>query len=497
MMKTKQWIGIGTSLLLLIGCSTDEKMDTPASLPEVTAYPISCSVHQASGMAESRALIDGATQAERDAALQAACTPGTGGEAVAIYGSYTVGSGAATTVFNNTTLVYDASVGTNDETNRISWNYANEQYWTKEATYDFRACYPQNALSGSSTALSGTYNTLTQQKDLMVAYTQVNTATYNLSQPVSLQMNHALAAVKLVVKSADNTEQELKSLSLSGIFTQGTFAHTSTTAPQIADWTALTGNGSYNYEGTMSFGNTEKTVTGYTAASPLGSYADDGFILMIPQEDCQPVLNLETDFKRYTDISLGEVDFEPGKKYTYTITINATGYTVTLQLDVKDWNLYDEDIQFTEELTIAADGQMTWNQSNPNVTANAADPSLLYINGCTDLASALVFNFQIDTPIGADWYASFEGDKDAFAFIDEEGNPLVNSNGISSANGKVGEPATLRIITVQQDVAEMKTVTLRIVVRTMDGRTIVAHEELMPINNKEYYTIRQNLTIVG
>ena len=493
-MTKKQYIGWGVCLWLMAACSGDEKMDSPSPQPEVTSYPISCSVRQVNSMQGTRALI------ETDAALQAACA-GTSKDAIAIWGTYTLdGSNTPTTVFTDKALFYDASVGTNDETNQISWNYADEQYWVKDAAYTFRACYPQGVLTGSAVGISGTYNTLTTQKDLMVTSVQVNTATYDMSQPVPLEMNHALAAVKFVVKSADNTELTLQSLSLSGLKTQGTFTHNSTMTPALADWTNLSGTGSYGWTGSLPFNNdaTEDVVRSYIGTSPLTTYAEDGFVLVIPQAGCTPLLTLQTNQKTYTNVSLhtGTTTYEPGKKYTYTITVNAADYKLSLTLDVQPWNLYEEEIEFTEELTIASDGQMKW-AANPNVTVNAADRSILYINGCTDLASALVFNFQIDTPVGATWYASFEGDKDAFAFIDEEGNTLLNANGISSTSGNVGEPATLRVITVQQDVTEMKTVTLRIVVRTMDGRTIVAHEELMPIADKQYYTIRQNLTIVG
>lgn len=353
MMKTKQWIGIGTSLLLLIGCSTDEKMDTPASLPEVTAYPISCSVHQASGMAESRALIDGATQAERDAALQAACTPGTGGEAVAIYGSYTVGSGTATTVFNNTTLVYDASVGTNDETNRISWNYANEQYWTKEATYDFRACYPQGLLTGSPASLSGTYNTLTQQKDLMVAYTQVNTLTTPsaMGTPVPLEMHHALAAVSFKVQSEDGSDMTLASLSLNDLYTVGTFTYDYTGAtptPLWTDWSNRHTRTSYEWSGNLAFNN-ETLVTHYSATG-LGTYATDGYILVIPQT-CRPTLDLSTTKKTYNTASLHTVEgvtYEPGKKYTYTITVSPAEQLI-VTLSIKPWNNLNSSYDFSFE----------------------------------------------------------------------------------------------------------------------------------------------------
>lgn len=353
-MNTKQWIGLGASLLLMTSCGNDNEMDIPTSYPEATAFPISCSAHAASAASNSRTLIDGDTQAERDAALQAACTPGTGGDAIAIYGSYTPNSGGdATTVFDNTALVYDASVGTNDETNRINWNYANEQYWTKEATYDFRACYPQGLLTGSPASLSGTYNTLTQQKDLMVAYTQVNTLTTPsaMGTPVPLEMHHALAAVSFKVQSEDGSDMTLASLSLNDLYTVGTFTYDYTGAtptPLWTDWSNRHTRTSYEWSGNLAFNN-ETLVTHYSATG-LGTYATDGYILVIPQT-CRPTLDLSTTKKTYNTASLHTaegVTYEPGKKYTYTITVSPAEQLI-VTLSIKPWNNLNSSYDFSFE----------------------------------------------------------------------------------------------------------------------------------------------------
>lgn len=341
MMKTKQWIGLGTSLLLMIGCSTDEKMDTPASQPEVTAYPITCSVHQTGSMPQSRALIDGANQAERDAALQTACTPGIGGEAIAIYGNYTMEGGAATTVFTNTSLVYDASVGTNDETNQINWNYNGEQFWVKDAVYTFRACYPQETFTGSTTSVEVTdYNTLSTQKDLMTAYAQVDTKTNPtaMQDPVTLNMNHALAAVCFIVKSGDKdgSDMELASLTFKGLYSVGSFIYNSNAAPKMADWMNRKDIADYKWtKGGLTF-KAETLVKGFSSTT-LPTYAEDGYILVIPQDYRSPQIDLKTTERTYTGVSLGNnVTYEPGKKYTYVITVSPNQLKVTLS--IKAWH---------------------------------------------------------------------------------------------------------------------------------------------------------------
>lgn len=206
-------------------------------------------------------------------------------------------------------------------------------------------------------------------------------------------------------------------------------------------------------------------------------------------------------FRQYTNGKVeGDTPFDVVRNhwYQYNITAINNGEDLALTLEVQDWDVFSEEIEFTEDVTISNSGRMTYAE-NVNVKENTDDASILYINGCIDAETALEFNFKIDTPSGATWYASFEGDKDAFAFIDEDENRLIDANGNSSVTGNVGEEATLRIITTEANVSEMKSVTLRIVVITMDRRTIVVNDKLMPdeLNESSYYTIRQNLEVAN
>lgn len=332
-MTKKQYIGWGICLWLMAACSGDEKMDPPSPQPEVTSYPISCSVRQVNSMQGTRALI------ETDDALQTACA-GTSKDAIAIWGDYTL-NGNTTTVFTDKALVYDASVGTNDETNQISWNYADEQHWVKDAAYTFRACYPQGALTGSATGISGTYNTLTTQKDLMVASVQVDTQTTPeaMQSPVSLEMNHALAAVGFKVKSEDGSDMTLKSLAFKGLYTVGTFGYSSDAAPTVSDWINRKDIAGYEWTKAGLAFNAETQVTGFSSTE-LATYAEDGYILVVPQEHRNPLIDLATTQREYTDVSLGNnVAYEPGKKYTYVITVSPNQLKVTLS--IKAWNKLD------------------------------------------------------------------------------------------------------------------------------------------------------------
>lgn len=196
--------------------------------------------------------------------------------------------------------------------------------------------------------------------------------------------------------------------------------------------------------------------------------------------------------------------------YEYTITKLNTGKELALTLNVKNWDLVTEDVSFTNEVTVSQ--KMSW--SGTYLSPSPEDESILYIDGSHTVSDAVQSSFKIDTPTGATWYASFEGDKDAFSFLVEtteddadrlEETTTRSEDGVvsivywkkvTSVTGEVGEEATLRIITNSAEVSDNKSVSLKIVVLTMDGRTIMVNDLLMPeaLKEKDYYQIRQNLS---
>lgn len=199
--------------------------------------------------------------------------------------------------------------------------------------------------------------------------------------------------------------------------------------------------------------------------------------------------------------------------YHYTINKVESGKPVELTLTVKPWDVVTESIQFTDEVSVNEGDKMIW--SGTKVKPGISDPSSIFIDGASSPADAAVATFKINTPVGATWYASMEGDKDAFSFIVETtsgdsnklpGTTQKTENGVTttvywkkvtSVTGNVGEPSVLRIITNAPTVSENKAVSLKIAVITLDGRTIMANAELMPteLSSKEYFMIRQNLTL--
>ena len=220
-------------------------------------------------------------------------------------------------------------------------------------------------------------------------------------------------------------------------------------------------------------------------------------------------------FRPYTDGAPNGDPYNIVRNHYYEYTINKveSGKPVELTLTVKPWDVVTESIQFTDEVSVNEGDKMIW--SGTKVKPGISDPSSIFIDGASSPADAAVATFKINTPVGATWYASMEGDKDAFSFIVETtsddsnklpGTTQKTENGVTttvywkkvtSVTGNVGEPSVLRIITNAPTVSENKAVSLKIAVITLDGRTIMANAELMPteLSSKEYFMIRQNLTL--
>ena len=229
----------------------------------------------------------------------------------------------------------------------------------------------------------------------------------------------------------------------------------------------------------------------YIIYVPEHVYSNDDLILVRVKKKIEGTENEYKDILKkdntFPSFTMNITNLVRNHLYRYNIIKINDGASLELSCQVQPWDVDEETIQFTDEVSISK--KMTWTGSN--ITANTTDASILYINGSVDSNTAATVKFQIDTPVGATWYASFEGDKEAFAFLDSDGNE------VTSVSGEVGELATLRVVTTEEHVSEMKSVSLKIVVRTMDGRTIMVNKELMPqsLTDKDFYQIRQNLTV--
>ena len=178
-------------------------------------------------------------------------------------------------------------------------------------------------------------------------------------------------------------------------------------------------------------------------------------------------------------LTLSEDAWEAGKKNNVNIVF--IDKEVHLICTVKDWEYEEEEMQFTDVVTIHEDGKIRWEENSINSLNIETGEVLIKSNGVPAVAE-----FHIETPVGAIWSASLipigEGQVDAFEFVGPN-------------YGKVGdEQGMIQIRAKNTDnLANTQKAILRITVTTADGRTMVVNELAPSGASFREFTIVQNM----
>lgn len=300
----------------------------------------------------TRALIDDYN------ALREACTQSQDREAekIGLLGKYTL-NGTATLVFDNVDLWWwDKEDGNpyNDYLGNGSyWNYPGENVlWTNGAEYTFKAYFPKGEVqlqAGSGAdRLIAVYDTEESQYDFMVAHRKLGAYEEN---PVSLDMHHALAALKFdFLLADDDITDRLHSCWLENGSQDGFYTTSTLNFDQDIVWPKSTavppGSPVYYWKPSEPLEiNGSKAVDAYStyATDENGSVftANEGWLLVIPQSsDKYGALKLCFRTTAGGDnvyrLDLPAYDFIAGYRYTYHVKMTAT--EVKVGLTVADWN---------------------------------------------------------------------------------------------------------------------------------------------------------------
>lgn len=351
---------IGYIYLLLMAISTIAgcARETSESLEPTPAYQKTINWRvQSDNVQPGRALMN-------NTLLESSCTPATGGQSIGIWGDYTLENNnqtITTNVFNATRLVFERLDENTNPT--CDWNYRGDpRYWEMGATYDFRACYPQDLMTSLMTQIDakvlqgGPINTSTIQQDILVAATQVNTLRTDLTKPVDLKMEHIFAAIQFKVKAKygynppndegvtscwlqnQNSATDLFSPSGYLVYSGNTnpeitwYTYESSTAPMYVWKHACL---PFQTENTLYIRNDGMTGSEYTT--------NDGWLLVVPQKVKAETLRFYYTLK-YTgeqiySVNIPAITYEHGKKYTYMLEIS--GSDVEISLTIAPWNKMD------------------------------------------------------------------------------------------------------------------------------------------------------------
>lgn len=388
-MKVLQNLGLCLLFVTAMGCDEDvASLTTPA---ETTDIPIRWRMQPVNGMQQSRALVEADGTKTAEEFLQEACTSDKY-ERIVIWGDYAnVISGQLITqegFFAAANLAY-YGIGA-DEDSPTGWDYDGEdRYWTLGGKYKFRAYYPKNGVnivsSSNATTFVFEWNSIQSQTDLLVAYKEIDTRNWKLSDPVPLDMRHALAALKFNFCFVDGyyTEDRLTGcwlenseeddFSCVGILAYGgkdvnpeamtwTEAYAYEPGVEMYKWTYDTGvplksEPGVDTDEAATDDDIITIATAYTGGATTGDKysANDGWLLVIPQELSGNLCLCFTTAKggsgnvyraKIPANTGSDGSYKPGYKYNYTVQISKTNLILTLSIAA--WNKLDSsyDIKF-------------------------------------------------------------------------------------------------------------------------------------------------------
>ena len=208
-----------------------------------------------------------------------------------------------------------------------AWTYSPVRYWILGAEYAFHAVHPAEVtgvmVGDGGIEIKGF--DATQGHDLMAATASgISYAEVSKIQPVSLTFKHLLARVNIVGMVTGGGQMHVQKIAFTGMKETGDYG---------ADgWTGLQEGGGFS-------------ETGFILNSAAGTDIF-GDMLMIPQAVAGLEISMtytENDETEKQQVSYplpaGEVvEWEAGRSYRYTFTVDVAGNIIFMKPVVTDWN---------------------------------------------------------------------------------------------------------------------------------------------------------------
>lgn len=260
----------------------------------------------------------------------------------------------------NCTNVFLSSAAQQVSWNTDKWTYDPLQYWKLNKFYRFRAYHPYSGSAFSINAMSDVddifieYAINAGKEDLLVGFQTVESTASNIKNKVRFAFKHALCALefKIAFKNdpniADGTDN-LTSFHLSGLIPTGTLQYThedGNNLSEVIKWHATYFDDGEYYEWTGS-----KPFQKYNGSNATIVFDGNGRVFCIPQT-CSPSETKKTTVNFKTEKAgdavhsapLPNMQWEPGKIYSYTLLINESNLEISVT--IKDWDV----IQANEDL---------------------------------------------------------------------------------------------------------------------------------------------------
>lgn len=308
--------------------------------------------------------------------------------------------------------------------------------------------------------------------------------------PVELNFSHLFTSFGIAAKNVSNITYRLRSVQVEGLVTRASavidfsgnekvgvsYNNTSNANGNTADY-------SYTFDERLELSSTLKDIATRNSAEDNRQY----FIAwpMTAEQAGQVKITVVYDTgigssQSTKTLTLSEDAWEAGKKNNINIVF--IDKEVHLICTVVDWTYEEEEMQFTDVVTIHEDGKLKWQTNSINSINTDTGEVLIKSNGAPAIGE-----FHIETPVGATWHASLipigEGQVDAFEFVD------------GSNTGQIGNAHAIIKIRAKntENLANVQKAILRITVSTSDGRTMVVNELTPAGASYKEYTIVQNM----
>ena len=260
----------------------------------------------------------------------------------------------------NCTNVFLSSAAQQVSWNTDKWTYDPLQYWKLNKFYRFRAYHPYSGSAFSINAMSDVddifieYAINAGKEDLLVGFQTVESTASNIKNKVRFAFKHALCALEFKIAFKNDTFIEngytdnLTSFHLSGLIPTGTLQYThedGNNLSEVIKWHAsyFDDGEYYEWTGSKQFPKDDGSATTV--------FDDNGLVFCLPQT-CSPSETKKTTVNFKTEKAgdaihsapLPNMQWEPGKIYSYTLLINESNLEISVT--IKDWDV----IQANEDL---------------------------------------------------------------------------------------------------------------------------------------------------
>lgn len=492
MKKMRYILGLGVMLLSALSC-------TKESGPEAGSDEL---IAVGAQVAETKAIIEGETFPDKSViTVYDWFAEANKYHMNGVYAQYT---GNATwtyvelknSLWANSSAQYHWEEGTHKFFGWLQWDgsmYVDDKYLTPEEFFGNGFSFDNQKLSIGSK----TMNQNTAQYDFV--YSDIKTVEYskgNNPGRVDLKMSHLFTAFSVAAQNMSASNKiTVQSISIEGLNTTNTatidFSGNATSVTYGAGSNDDAAVPDYTFNPQMLLGTNLFDMSSKTDASQSREY----FLTWPMSAEKAATVRLTVNYKVNNEaniitktVNLNAKAWEAGKKNNLNLVFKDK--EIVLECIVMDWFVYDEQIDFSDQVSVST--TMTW-ENVRSVNYQTGEVILF-----DDVNTPATCKFHIRTPKGATWTASIipvEGHQDAFSFIEETKYGAVG--GEESAFFKL-------VVNNQAPIAPRHVCIIRVTVQTSDGRTIVVKNLVPttwvdengvshPTNGYEEFRIVQNL----